>query len=70
VDAALTLAGTLGAPKIGSATCGLHSGRLEVDQILDRFGSAPYEPLADPAQAAAARGQDPRRRSSRWRRWR
>jgi autotransporter translocation and assembly factor TamB len=58
VDATLTLAGTLGAPKIGGLVR-LNSGRLEVDQILDRFGSAPYEPLGDPAAAAAPPANPP-----------
>lgn len=58
VDAALTLAGTLGAPRI-AGNVRLDSGRLEVDQILDRFGSAPYEPLDDPARGPAAGPQKP-----------
>jgi autotransporter translocation and assembly factor TamB len=52
VDANLALVGTLGAPKI-TGDVRLHSGRLEVDQILDRFGSTPYEPLADPTAKPA-----------------
>ena len=51
VDATLTLAGTVGAPKI-AGNVRLNSGRLEVDQILDRFGSAPYEPLSNPTPPA------------------
>jgi autotransporter translocation and assembly factor TamB len=53
VDANLTLTGTLGAPKV-AGDVRLHSGRLEVDQILDRFGAAPYESISQPPQAQAA----------------
>ena len=47
VDASLNLYGTIRAPKIAGLVR-LHSARLEVDQILDRFGSSPYEPVAQP----------------------
>ena len=52
VDASLNLFGTIRAPKIAGLVR-LHSGRLEVDQILDRFGSSPYEPEAPPERAGA-----------------
>ena len=51
VDASLNLYGTIRAPKIAGLVR-LHSARLEVDQILDRFGSSPYEPVAQPDPTA------------------
>ena len=51
VDVSLNLYGTIRAPKIAGLVR-LHSARLEVDQILDRFGSSPYEPVAQPDPTA------------------
>jgi len=53
VDISLNLYGTIRAPKIAGLVR-LHSARLEVDQILDRFGSSPYEPVAQPDPTAKA----------------
>ena len=51
VDVSLNLYGTIRAPKIAGLVR-LHSARLEVDQILDRFGSSPYEAVAQPDPTA------------------
>jgi len=52
VDASLNLYGTISAPKVAGLVR-LHSARLEVDQIVERFGSSPYEPEAQPNGAGA-----------------
>ncbi|HEV8398175.1 MAG TPA: translocation/assembly module TamB domain-containing protein [Vicinamibacterales bacterium] len=52
VDASLNLYGTISAPKVAGLVR-LHSARLEVDQIAERFGSSPYEPETRPNGAAA-----------------
>ena len=51
VDASLNLYGTVRALKVAGLVR-LHSARLEVDQIVDRFASSPYEPVARPDDAA------------------
>jgi len=51
VDASLNLFGTISAPKVAGLVR-LHSARLEVDQLLERFGPSPYEPEGRPAAAA------------------
>jgi autotransporter translocation and assembly factor TamB len=58
VDTTLTVAGTLGAPKIAGEVR-INSGRLEVDRILERFGSGPYKPIDDPTASAPAPGTPP-----------
>jgi len=50
VDASLNLYGTIRALKVAGLVR-LHSARLEVDQIVDRFASSPYEPVARPDDA-------------------
>jgi uncharacterized protein involved in outer membrane biogenesis len=57
VDASLNLFGTIRAPKIAGLVR-VHSARLEVDQIVDRFGSSPYTPATRPNGAAAAAAKD------------
>jgi len=56
VDATLKLAGTIAAPRV-TGDVRLNSGRLEVDQILDRFGSTPYELVSEPPAAGGAPGE-------------
>jgi translocation and assembly module TamB len=53
VDASLNLYGTISAPKVAGLVR-VHSARLEVDQIADRFGSSPYMPEARPNGAPTA----------------
>jgi hypothetical protein len=57
VDASLNLYGTIRAPKIAGLVR-LHSARLEVDQIVDRFAAAPYEPEARPGAGTAKPAPD------------
>jgi autotransporter translocation and assembly factor TamB len=59
VDVSLNLFGTIRAPKIAGLVR-VHSARLEVDQIVDRFASGPYTPEARPNGAAAqTKDQEP-----------
>jgi translocation and assembly module TamB len=57
VDASLNLFGTIRAPKIAGLVR-IHSARLEVDQIVDRFGATPYTPESRPNGAAAPPAAD------------
>jgi autotransporter translocation and assembly factor TamB len=52
VDTSLNFYGTIRAPRIAGLVR-VHSARLEVDQLVERFASAPYEPEARPAGAEA-----------------
>jgi autotransporter translocation and assembly factor TamB len=58
VDVSLNLFGTLRAPKIAGLVR-VHSARLEVDQIVDRFASGPYTPEARPGTAEADTKEEP-----------
>jgi autotransporter translocation and assembly factor TamB len=53
VDTSLNLFGTIRAPQVAGLVR-LHTGRIEVDQVLDRFGSTPYEVVRTPASAEPA----------------
>ena len=57
VDASLNLFGTIRAPKIAGLVR-VHSARLEVDQIVERFGATPYTPESRPNGAAAPPAAD------------
>ena len=52
VDASLNLYGTIRAPKIAGLVR-LHSARVEVDQLVERFASTPYQPEARPGAPGA-----------------
>jgi autotransporter translocation and assembly factor TamB len=52
VDTSLNLYGTIRAPKVAGLVR-LHSARVEVDQLVERFASGPYEPEARPGTAGA-----------------
>jgi uncharacterized protein involved in outer membrane biogenesis len=60
VDASLNLFGTIRAPKVAGLVR-VHSARLEVDQIVERFAATPYTPESRPNAAAAppAAGDEP-----------
>jgi translocation and assembly module TamB len=57
VDASLNLYGTITAPKVAGLVT-LHTARLEVDQIADRFGSSPYQSEEPEKADKAAAGPD------------
>jgi autotransporter translocation and assembly factor TamB len=61
VDTTLNVFGTINAPKIAGLVR-VHSARLEVDQLVERFTGGPYTPEARPngaATATAANDQEP-----------
>ena len=58
VDTSLNLFGTIRAPKIAGLVR-VHSARLEVDQIVDRFASGPYTPESRPGAAEADTKEEP-----------
>jgi autotransporter translocation and assembly factor TamB len=52
VDTTLNVFGTIRAPKVAGLVR-VHSARLEVDQLVERFGSSPYTPETRPNGGAA-----------------
>jgi autotransporter translocation and assembly factor TamB len=58
VDASLNLVGTVRALKLAGLVR-VHSGRIEVDRVLERFGSSPYEAEARPQPPGSKPVEEP-----------